>query len=225
MSGMLPIKKGKAPQALTNAVLRIKSTPDTTLSWSAVDGEERAAIVESLLVEQGSLCAYCSRRIDETTAHVEHYIPQSAGAGQDDPNSVSYGNLLAVCDGFEGSTLGMTCDKARQNTPLTVNPLKSETLASIRFRHDGTIYANDESVNKDVAGTLNLNQELLRRNRHEALRRMEAKLSQIGRRRGNAAVTSFCQRYVDEHLNNPQSRIPYDDIVIYYMEKRARAGV
>ena len=223
MQAMLPINKGQTPRALSDAVRRIKTTPNTTLSWGAVDGKERAEVLDSLLVEQGHLCAYCSRRIDGMTAHVEHYVPQSAGSGGDDPDSVSYVNLLAVCDGFEGNAAGQTCDRARGDAPLTVNPLRGETLGSIRFAHDGTIRADDDAVCRDLDRTLNLNQRLLRRNRHEALLRMEAKLRQVGER-GGASVAAFCRRYTSEHLSDPGRRIPYDDILIYFMSKRARAG-
>lgn len=219
---MLPINKGQTPRALSDAVRRIKTTPNATLSWDAVDSKERAEVLDSLLVEQGHLCAYCSRRIDAKTAHVEHYVPQSAGSGRDDPDSVSYVNLLAVCDGFEGDSAGQTCDRARGNTPLTVNPLRAETLGSIRFARDGTIRADDGAISRDLDKTLNLNQELLRRNRREALRRMEAKLRQVDGR-GGADVASYCRCYVTEQLNKPEHRVPYDDILIYFMSKRARA--
>lgn len=72
---MLPIKKGAPPQELLDARRRIENTPDTTLSWRFVTREEHQATLRSLLREQGSLCAYCMRRIKEENAHVEHIIP------------------------------------------------------------------------------------------------------------------------------------------------------
>jgi uncharacterized protein (TIGR02646 family) len=48
--------------------------------------------LDSLLAEQGGLCAYTGRRIDRESAHVEHLIPQThCGRGQD----VAYDNLVA----------------------------------------------------------------------------------------------------------------------------------
>ena len=219
---MLPIDKGSMPNELADAIRRVKTTPNTTMNWKSLDGRERGAVLRSLLKEQGGLCAYCTGRIDEDSAHVEHVVPQSAGAGSDDRNSVDYKNLLAVCDGFRGNVAGLTCDRARGNAPLTVNPLKRETLSSIRYGRDGTISADDPRIGKDVQTTLNLNQELLKRNRNEAYRQLARKLHAVEKRRGVGAVTSFCRDYIDEHLANPEARIPFDGIVIYFMQKRLR---
>ena len=222
MRSMLPIDKGSVPNELIVAIRRIKATPNTTLSWESLDGYEHRAVLRGLLKEQGGLCAYCTDRIDEDSAHIEHIVPQSAGAGSDDRNSVDYKNLLAVCDGFRGNAAGLTCDRARGNASLTVNPLKHETLSSIRYGRDGKISADDPRIGKDVQTTLNLNQELLKRNRNEAYRQLARKLQAVEKRRGVGAVTSFCRDYIDEHLANPEARIPYDGIVIYFMQKRLR---
>lgn len=224
MRVMLPIKKGPAPRALLDAVQRVRRTPDTTLSWKQIDSSERADIRDALLREQGGLCAYCMRKITSDDAHIEHIRPQSAGAGHDDPDSVDYANLLAVCNGFEGSSAGLTCDKARGNRFLTVNPLKPATLESIRYRRDGTIYSNDQAINQDLTDTLNLNQRLLLRNRREALRSSCRRLETMGAKRGRAAVAAFCKRYVEEHRASVDVRIPYDGIVVYFLERRARAA-
>lgn len=220
---MLPITKGVAPRSLQDAIRRVKTTPDATLSWGAFDGQERKAVLRELLNEQGHLCAYCTRRISEETAHVEHVIPQSYGAGSDDENSVDYQNMLAVCDGFKGSDAGLTCDRARGNAPLTVNPLHPETLRDIRYLRDGKIGAAQgaDATKKDLK-TLNLNQGLLVKNRREAYARLIKKLDALGRRRGEGAVTSYCDRYVKEHLSHPDERVPYDGIIIYFMRKRLR---
>lgn len=221
---MMPIKKGKAPQELADAVRRIKSTPNITLSWSEIDRTERQATLNSLLREQGGLCAYCTRKITETNAHVEHIKPQSEGRGADDQDSVDYRNLLAVCDGFEGNPAGLTCDRSRGDTPLTVNPLKEGTLESIRYRGDGAIYSKRPEVEYDLNITLNLNQKILVRNRHAALKEANKWLEQRGKRRGNTSVRAFCEHYIDSHLSDPTQRQPYDGIVLYAMGRRVRAA-
>lgn len=224
MLAMLPIRKGVAPRQLTDAARRIKETPDATLSWRNINPDERGATLRALLDEQGSLCAYCTRRVDMNTAHVEHIVPQSVAAGSDDPLSLDYGNLLAVCDGFEGSEEGLTCDRARGNAPLTVNPLKPETLGSIRYQRDGKMLADDPVIRRDVAGTLNLNHPLLIRNRRAALQVLFARLEREDSRGGRRRVLSLCRGYVDEHLSNPKAREPYDGAIIYFMKKRLSAG-
>lgn len=221
---MLPINKRSAPAELANAIRRVKTTRDAIVNWKNLDRDGHEATLAALLEEQGHLCAYCSRRITAQNAHVEHIVPQSAGAGADDPVSVAYDNMLAVCDGFEGSTAGLTCDRARGDTPMKVNPLKSQTLTSIRFQRNGVMKASDNEVCNDVCVTLNLNQALLVKNRRRALEALNREHDRIGRRRGSHAVESYCQRYVQEHLAAPETRLPYDDIIIYFMNRRIRAA-
>lgn len=224
MRDMLPIKKGAPPQALTDAVHRIKSMPDTTLSWQQLDSGERAGVCGALIQEQGGLCAYCMRRIAVNNAHVEHIKPQSAGFGHNDPDSVDYANLLAVCDGFEGSQADLTCDRARGDRPLTINPTIPGTLEGIRYKRDGAIYSDDSTIDCDLKETLNLNQRLLLRNRSEALRSAYERLRVMGAKRGRASVAAFCKKYVEEHRMSAAARVPYDGIVVYFFERRSRAA-
>ena len=221
---MMPIEKGPAPQELIDAKRRIERTPDATLSWRNVDASEREATLRALLNEQGQLCAYCTRKIDMDNAHVEHIIPQSEAAGADDPHSVDYRILLAVCDGFDGYAEGQTCDRSRGDAPLVVNPLKPETLKGIRYRRDGWILSDDRAVNQDLDRTLNLNQPLLVRNRKATLEALSKMFERIGARGENRRVVSLCRHYIDEHLKNPQVREPFDGAVIYFMKKRLRAS-
>ena len=221
---MLPIDKGKPPRELADAKRRIKGTPDAVLNWEGLDGHERKAVLRSLIDEQGGLCAYCTRRISEENAHVEHWIPRSFGTGDDDPDSVDYGNLLAVCDGFERSAAGLTCDRARGDAPLTVNPLKHDTLEGIRYHRDGRIRSSRPDVERDIDRTLNLNQGLLMESRQAVVRELERQLERLGKRRGSQAVRSFCRHYIDRHIADPRERSPYDGTMIYFMRKRLRAA-
>ena len=219
---MLPIKKTRQPIELENAVRNIKITPNAQLTWNNIDGETKHAVMRSLLKEQGGLCAYCMRRITSASGTVEHYIPQSRGKGTDDENSVDYKNLLAGCDGFSGSAAELTCDKARGDAPLTVNPLKPETLTSIRYSRDGRILSDNASVNHDLNDVLNLNQRLLVRNRAKVILEMSHRFQRLAQRKGDKAIGSFCEKYVKEHENNPSKRQEYDGVLIYFMKKRAR---
>lgn len=220
---MLPIKKGPQPQELQDAVRRIKGTPSTTLSWNHVDHVERQATLAALLRDQGGLCAYCMRPIDKDTGHVEHIIPQSEHRGSDDPDSVDYHNMLAVCDGFEGNPAGQTCDRARGDRPLAVSPLNARQVGRITYLRDGTIGSDDADINDCLNKTLNLNQAMLKRNRKAALDASHRALERQGRR-GRGAVVSFCKKYVADHLDKPEERRPYDGIVMYFMRKRIRAA-
>ena len=132
---MIPIIKGNEPKALTEAKRDIQNTPDASFDYSSLRGEHKRKVLEALIAEQGHLCAYCMCRIgtNDNPATIEHITPQHPATSCFDRDlSLSYKNMLAVCDGRSGAT----CDKRRGNEPLTVNPLKPETLAIIHVVHN-----------------------------------------------------------------------------------------
>lgn len=194
---MIPIVKGHEPAALTEAKRVIRNTPDATYCYESLRGEPKRKVLETLLVEQGHLCAYCMCRIgtDGHPATIEHLIPQHPdGSAADGELSLEYHNLVAVCDGRAGAT----CDKRRGNAPLTVDPTKSHTLETIYYRRDGHIDAHDESVKHDIQITLGLNNTHtnLCANRLESMRAIEKVVFSTFKRRGiennRSAKKSVC---------------------------------
>ena len=66
---MILIRKGKEPPSLT----RYRKLP-----YAYYDGfDKKAEIRESLLREQGFLCAYYMRRIDQEHTRIEHWKPEA----------------------------------------------------------------------------------------------------------------------------------------------------
>ena len=104
---MIYIKKSNPPSEMLREVSRIKSSSD----WRKIQPDDtkairnkfnelpKAAIRQSLLEEQGGLCAYCMRRIENNghSTRIEHWYPLSA----DKERALDYGNMLAVCHGGE----------------------------------------------------------------------------------------------------------------------------
>ncbi|HUW07262.1 MAG TPA: hypothetical protein VMW01_13475 [Williamwhitmania sp.] len=75
------------------------------------------AIRQSLLEEQGYICAYCMQRIqnDRTKMKVEHWQSQSKTPAL----QLDYKNMLAVCLGNQSYSYNNThCDTHRKNTSL-----------------------------------------------------------------------------------------------------------
>lgn len=63
-----------------------------------ISSKDKEIIKDSLLKEQGYLCAYCMKRLDNTNyVKIEHIAPQSVYPEK----SLSYRNMLAVCDGMK----------------------------------------------------------------------------------------------------------------------------
>jgi len=99
------------------------------------------ALMESLLAEQGSLCAYTGKRIDAHSAHVEHLFPQAHGErGQD----VEYTNLVACWPqpngphGEYGAHPKADWPNAEEQH-FFVSPLSAECEARFRFNNRGEI--------------------------------------------------------------------------------------
>lgn len=166
---MLYIKKQIEPIELTN------EKRNGLKSYDELPGKTKNAIKEALLKEQGYLCAYCMQRVDLQTTTIEHYIPQNPlDREADSALSIDYNNMLAVCGGniYRAHRKSeLTCDKHRENIPLTVNPRNEHSVAKICYKGDGTIYSDDLGINRDLDKTLNLNCEatLFKQNRKRVL--------------------------------------------------------
>ena len=125
------------------------------------------ALQESLYREQGYLCAYCERRIPvrdkmSTEDHrIEHWHCRD--------KVFSYGNLLMCCPGQIGGGESH-CDVRKGNDIIEWSPLKKECTDSIRYSLNGTILSSNASWDKELNEKLNLNHEILKRNREQTLR-------------------------------------------------------
>lgn len=185
-----------------------------------------SVVLDSLMQEQGYICAYCMRRIPESDAKravnatIEHISPQSVEPGQ----ALDYRNMLAVCSGNRDaqSNRNKTCDAHRGNTPLYVNPLKPDTLATIQYKRDGTIYSNDARVQHDLNDALNLNSDCdkrrLKENRKKAL---QALLNYIKRKYPTGNIQAYCKREL-ECLQNEAVKMEYVGILLYWLKKHAQ---
>lgn len=75
---MITIKKGKAPKEL------LQYGRQDLSSYAGMPSDVKKKVIESLLSEQGHLCAYCMSRIDggegKHRATIEHWLPQAASA-------------------------------------------------------------------------------------------------------------------------------------------------
>lgn len=165
---MIRYVKGEEPPALT----AWRATPNAT--WESVTS---AALHEALVRDQGSLCAYCERRIEMGPGmHVEPWHPRSTHHDQ----QLRWRNLVGVCS---GTTLGHRhCDASRGNRPLFLHPVDGEgpsPLQHLHYRNDGQVSASDPRAAQDVE-TLRLNCEPLRRGREAVLDSLRARLRKRG---------------------------------------------
>ena len=87
------IQKGGAPHSYGMWCNKVAGTAKA--DYQELPKHEKAELLLSLLVEQGWICAYTMKRIDEATSHVEHIKPESL-CREDGPGSdLDYGNMVA----------------------------------------------------------------------------------------------------------------------------------
>lgn len=189
---------------------------------------------ESLLKEQGYLCAYCMSRIDNakteqnTTKNkilnkIEHYVPRNS------ENELDYKNLLAVCGGnsFGNEEKHQHCDTKKGNKTLKINPQNKYHISQISYKPDGTIYSKNKEFDDDLNKVLNLNDKngYLKENRKRALQALTNKIDQINKKFKDKTVTfDFFKKALNLYTSFDENgqRKPYCGILIEYLKKKIK---
>lgn len=235
---MILIKKQAAPQELEalKSEAEKKHLSDSE-AYNLLRNPLKQQVRESLMQEQGHLCAYCMRRIPDervleedvnlSDVYIEHWQARSSSNEFADNKGLDYQNMLAVCSGNEKATgvksrhkkRYFTCDKKRENRVLTVNPLDAATLTSIYYLSDGTIKARDLEVDKDLNTTLNLNCNFeavtLRDNRKAVL---EAVQEYIVNQQGD--FMEHCKEQLSFWENEGDPKTPFIGIAIWWLKEQ-----
>lgn len=170
---MLLIKKGREPNSLTE--YRKKA-------YATYEGCRKEDIRKNLLAEQGYLCAYCMRRINENNTRIEHWYPESS---LDEVEKLNYNNMLGVCMRSEGMEERFaTCDAKKGDKLMALDPRRADHIQTIAYSSTtGKISSTDPDLNHDLNETLNLNctAQLLPQNRKAALDRVYKQLKSAKR--------------------------------------------
>ena len=233
---MIEIKKNKEPEQLTTYRLSKKLEP----SYSKMHGLKVSQFIEggsdedlykivldSLAKEQGYLCAYCMRRIPQKSVYpqmtIEHVIPQNSAKKNNPILSITYSNMVAVCNGNRNSlnNKDKTCDAKRGTLPdkeqvLFVNPLESSTLRNIYYYGNGEIHSSDDDQEKCINDVLNLN--------CSAVQLPDARKSALNALQGiihnkyhnRTAPPSYFQDLLN-HYQNQEKKTPYVGILIWWL--------
>lgn len=113
--------------------------------------------------EQGYICAYCNRNIhpgnplDDEQSRLDHIKPKSLYP----EDTLNYHNLVASCHGNEREPhpREVHCDVQKQNTeiPYELFPTNPDCEYVFSVSYKGHLVAKDESIQKAINTTLNLN--------------------------------------------------------------------
>ena len=211
------IQKSTEPESLTQY---------RTQKGAYYDGyNKKDDVRNALLKEQGYLCGYCMRRLESCNqVKIEHIVPQSTLEGNEKA-ALNYRIMLGVCYGNLGHPKKeQTCDAHRGNEDLTINPYNEALVNLIRYKSDGTIYSDDERINKDLDIVLNLNYNgpgvYLKDNRKEALAACRSKLSAM-QKSGNWSKSMLVNMLTEYEKTDVDGKLkPYSGIVVDYLKRR-----
>lgn len=171
---MKRIIKNLEPEALSN--WKHSDDPGWNPSWAALPSAIKRSLRDALLIEQGYLCCYCETGIIENDCHIEHLRPQKKFPDLD----IDYQNLLASCqpgDNENEKPEPRHCGHKKDRwfvQDLMISPLSPDCETRFRYTGAGDIYPDDENdlAARETISRLGLNIDLLRAQRHKAIRAM-----------------------------------------------------
>lgn len=186
--------------------------------------EQKDALREPLVRDQGNLCCYCMCRIkpDHRDMKIEHYKCQARYP----EFQLEWRNLLAACTGGEGlPPQHQTCDTSKGDTELTIDPREDRDVAKLKYLPDGRIEydadgeAHALAIQKDLDLRLNLNSDTLKERRKAALESFKSSLvKELG-------AASWSRSKLEQRLTRSRRQRPlppFFGAVEYWLEKKIR---
>lgn len=204
---MRQIRKNPEPTVLAEWRARYQS--DINFGYGLLPDEVRKAVIDSLLSEQGWLCAYTGRRVGKDGCHIEHLKPQThCERGED----VAFSNLVA-CHPAPNTGEAPYGAHPKQDWPppterwLFVSPLDDNCEGRFEFNLRGEIGAanpNDRAAETTIA-KLKLDHSALTQIRKEAI---DATLMKFGHGPASLPLTNARQRLAGlENVEQPNVRL------------------
>ena len=230
---MIPIKKNASPAILLEkqAIARERGL-NSKDAYDLLCHADKQIILESLMQEQGHLCAYCMRRIPDKRplpenidpVSIEHWFPRNPTNHEERGQGLDYNNLLAVCSGNRGRRhtrhpRDFTCDakRASQHPQLTLNPCAPCSLKQIRYKENGEIYSDDLTIQDDLNVKLNLNcvSEAVQLP-HARKKVLEALQSQLPSD-NDTELLSYCREILEILETETDPKTQYSGILIWWL--------
>jgi uncharacterized protein (TIGR02646 family) len=224
---MIHIKKGSPPKVL----LDYKKSPYAVYSPPS---DIKEIWRDTLLEEQGFLCAYTMERIEpgiisgtknSPKVKLEHLNPQNG----DKDNDLNHSNVVAVCNGNEGELPKNQYADTRKGEDLLdrrLHPTNSDIEKLIKYRPNGEIFTTiqelDAQIDDNTALTiskkrsiLNLNYKNLRDGRKSTYDAVKIKLTKADW--AIPAINSEIKRF--ESLDKNNKRLEFCGYVLYFLRK------
>ncbi len=215
---MICIHKKSEPRQL----LQYRLQPD-----AEYDGADftpvKQQIRESLVEEQGHLCAYCMGRIEANNQKmkIEHWHSQSPAKYPEE--QLTYANLLGCCCGNEGAKPNSQhCDTAKADKDLLFNPSDTShhNRLKIRYLGNGTISSEESEFDDQLNKILNLNFQRLKENRQRILKAVRNVLSKQSGTVSSKYVYNLIGKWKKKDRNG--SLPEYCGVAIYYLNEKLK---
>jgi uncharacterized protein (TIGR02646 family) len=179
---MKHIVKGDEPPELNEWKSRVHDPENVGWrpTWENFQDPQKAIVHNALMTDQGYICCYCMSTIKKKSSHIEHVNPRS---NTSEDEKLSYGNMLASCDGEHRPTNGISGNdvallqqhcghyrKSWHDPSLYVSPLSQECENRFRYYDDGAIRPVDgDSGAEETIKRMSLDCSLLEKNRKAAI--------------------------------------------------------
>ncbi|MBF2063549.1 MAG: TIGR02646 family protein [Calothrix sp. C42_A2020_038] len=208
------IQKNQQPQSLIDWNQR---RGGQIRDWKSFTKSVKNDVYQSLLKEQGFICAYCSRPITRNDCHIEHFRPKSVYKEL----TFEYTNLIASCQGEDekkprtpvhcGHKKGAWFDEE-----LMISPLDPNCETYFKYSGSGEIIAADgdkQAAAKTTITKLALDIDKLRRLRRTAI----DTVIQITEGLDDAEIQQLIHGY--QKPDNTGRLTPFCDVIVYILQQ------
>jgi len=175
--------------------------------------EAKPALRNSLLDEQGFICAYCMRRITYENSIIEHIKCRSKRPDL----SMNYDNMVICCQGNINDE--DHCDKLKHDSDIAFSPFEDVFIDSLSYEtKNGKIKSSNTQWQDELESILNLNNSLLKLNRQAVIEGVIGVLAKKGYTLHQ--LSSQFNEWKNPDKNHKKKE--YCGIVIWYIGKKLR---
>jgi uncharacterized protein (TIGR02646 family) len=145
------IDKGPEPEILLKWKAKDKMYLRGKPNWNRLDKGIKDVLRITIAEEQGYICCYCERRLNDVDYHIEHIKPKAKGKYPE--LQLEYDNMLCSCQLKLKYGEPRHCARAKDNwfqENNFVSPLNPLCESKFTYTYDGYISPTDEHDNAAI---------------------------------------------------------------------------
>lgn len=110
-------------------------------TYEQLCGQVKKDLKHALIAEQGGICCYCERRLDDKDSHIEHLNPQCySPEGQ-----LDFQNMLCSCQKHLKKKEPLHCGNSKGDKSISITPLQADCTDHFTYTMDGYIKGVDDT--------------------------------------------------------------------------------